>query len=49
MTGYGSFLTVEVGYYLPPYETINIYFMKELLAKKKRHIKGDQVKYLYVP
>ena len=43
-----SFLTVEAGLYLPPHHCINIYFMKEILAKKKKTIKINQVVHLYI-
>ena len=43
-----SFLTVEAGLYLPPHHCINIYFMKEILAMKKKTIKINQVTHLYV-
>jgi hypothetical protein len=42
-------LTVDVGYYLPAFTTINVYFMKDLLAMKKKAIKVTDVKHLYVP
>ena len=42
-------LTVDVGYYLPPYKSINVYFMKDLMAKRKRAIKINDVKHLYAP
>ena len=44
-----SLLTVDAGYYLPPYKCVNIYFMKALLSRKKRALKNDQVKHLSVP
>ena len=44
-----SFLTVEVGAYLPPYTSINVYFMKDLIAGIKRIMKVQEMKYLYVP
>ena len=43
-----SLLTVEAGKYLPEMHTINVYYMKQILAKKKRSIKIDQVRHLYV-
>ena len=42
-------LTVDVGYYLPPYKSINVYFMKDLMAKRKKAIKINDVKHLYAP
>ena len=31
-----TFLTVDVGAYLPAYETITIYFLKDLVSGKKK-------------
>jgi len=31
-----NFLTVDVGYYLPAYEQVSIYFLKDVVAAKKR-------------
>ena len=42
-------LTVDCGLYLPHYKTINIYFMKALLMKKKKAIKTSVIKHLNVP
>ncbi len=44
-----SLLTVDVGCYLPHYETITIYFMKDILAGKKKALKVSEMKYLFVP
>ena len=44
-----SLLTVDVGLYLPPYKTINIYFVKDILARRKKAIKNADVSHLYVP
>ena len=43
-----SFLTVEAGLYLPAHHCLNIYFMKEILAMKKKTVKINQVVHLYV-
>ena len=43
-----SLLTVEAGKYLPEMHTINVYYMKQILAKKKRSIKIGEVRHLYV-
>ena len=42
-------LTVDVGYYLPPYKCINVYFMKALMSNKKKALKTTAVKHLYAP
>lgn len=56
-----NFLTVECKFYLPPYDTLTIYFLKDLVtgAKKgrvamfNRHVclalKCDSFKYIYCP
>ena len=44
-----SLLTVEVGYSLPDFNTINVYFMKEIINKQKKAIKVNNMKYLFVP
>jgi len=31
-----NFLAVDVGYYLPAYEQVSIYFLKDLVAAKKK-------------
>ena len=42
-------LTVDVGYYMPPYKSVNVYFMKALMSGKKRAIKTNDVRHLYAP
>ena len=42
-------LTVDVGYYLPPYKCINVYFMKALMSRKKKALKTTDIKHLYAP
>ena len=44
-----SLLTVDCGYYLPSYKTINIYFMKLILSCKRKAIKNQDVRWLTVP
>ena len=44
-----SLLTVDVGYYLPNYKTINVYWMKEIMANRKKAIKNQDVSYLFAP
>ena len=44
-----SLLTVDVGYYLPTFTTINVFFMKDILSMRKKAIKVTEVKHLYVP
>ena len=42
-------LTVDVGYYMPPYKSVNVYFLKALISGKKRAIKTNDVRHLYAP
>ena len=42
-------LTVDVGYYLPQYKCINVYFMKALMSRKKKALKTTDIKHLYAP
>ena len=43
------FLTVEVGAYLPSYENVTIYHMRDLVSGTKKIIKADAIKVLHVP
>ena len=49
LTRVRSLLTVEVGLYLPAYKLVSVYWMKDLLAKRKKAIKAAQVQTLNVP
>ena len=44
-----SLLTVDAGLYLPPFKSVNIYFMKEVMAMKKKAIKSKDVQNIYAP
>ena len=44
-----SLLTVDAGLYLPPFKSVNIYFMKEVMAMKKKAIKSKDVQHIYAP
>lgn len=35
--------------YLSSYDTVTVYFCKDLITGKKKYIKCDQVKYMFVP
>ena len=47
--GFRSLLTIDCGLYLPPYKSVNIYFMKEVMAMKKKAIKSKDVQHIYAP
>ena len=44
-----SLLTVDVGFYLPAFKAINVYWMKAMMAGKKKAVRTSEVKYLYAP
>lgn len=44
-----SLLTVDAGLYLPPFKCVNIYFMKEVMAMKKKAIKSKDVQHIFAP
>ena len=43
------FATVECRAYLPAYENVTIYFLKQLVAGKKKFLHADRVQHLSVP
>ena len=43
------FLGVEVGAYLPPYDVITIWHLKDLFAGKKKITKSKEIKHITVP
>ena len=43
------FLTVDFKAYLPSYETVTIYHLKDLVSGKKKVIKSTAIKHLQVP
>ena len=43
------FLTSEAGVYLPAYEVVTIYHMRDLVAGKRKLIKTDEVQMINVP
>ena len=40
---------MDAGLYLPPFKSVNIYFMKEVMAMKKKAIKSKDVQHIYAP
>lgn len=34
---------------MPPFKTVNIYFMKAVMCRQKRAIKASAVKYIFAP
>ena len=35
--------------FLPKYDNVTIYFLKDLISMKKRYLKCEEVKTIYVP
>lgn len=44
-----NFLACDVGIYLPPYDNITIYFLKELMSRKKKMLRTTQIRTMHVP
>ena len=43
------FLTLDCGAYLPSYETVTIFHMRDIVAGKRSRIKETDVKYINIP
>ena len=44
-----NFLASDVGIYLPPYDNVTIYFLRELMNKKKEMLRTTQIRTIHVP
>ena len=44
-----NFLASDVGIYLPPYDNVTIYFLRELMNKKKEMLRTMQIRTIHVP
>ena len=44
-----TFLAGECEVYLPPYDNVTIYFLKDILARRKAYVHNDKVKTVHVP
>ena len=44
-----KFLAHECNTYLPPYENVTVWHLRDLASGKKRRIKGTQTKHIMVP
>ena len=42
-------MAVECEVYVPPYDNVTIYFLKDILATRKRYISVDDVKTMHIP
>ena len=44
-----SLLTVDCGLYMPPFKSVNVYFMKSIMNMERKAIKKNAVKYIFAP
>ena len=43
------FLSAEVAAYLPPYETVSVFHLRDLCAKRRRILKCTEIKVVQLP
>ena len=44
-----NFLATDVGVYLPPYDNVTIYFIKDLMFGRKKMVNTKLVKTIHIP
>ena len=44
-----NFLATDVGIYLPPYDNVTIYFLKDLLRGRKKKVRTTKVRTIHIP
>ena len=44
-----NFLAADVGIYLPPFENVTIYFLKELMSGQKSTISTKRIRTIHIP
>ena len=44
-----NFLACDVGVYLPHADNVTIYFLKEIMAGKKKKLSGDMIRTIMIP
>ena len=44
-----NFLACDVGVYLPHADHVTIYFLKEIMAGKKKKLSGDMIRTIMIP
>ena len=44
-----NFLATDVGVFLPPYDNVTIYFLKELMNGKKKMLRNTQIRTIHIP
>ena len=44
-----NFLACDVGIYLPPYDNVTIYYLKELMSGKKQMLRTTNIRTIHIP
>ena len=44
-----NFLAADAGVYLPPYDNVTIYFLKELMGGKKKMLNTKRIRTIHIP
>ena len=44
-----NFLACDVGVFLPPYDNVTVYFLKDLMSGKKKMLSTKMVKTIHIP
>ena len=44
-----NFMATDVGIYLPPYDNVTIYFLKELMQGKKKMLRTTMIRTIHIP
>ena len=44
-----NFLACDVGIFLPPYENITIYFLKDLMSGRKKMLRTTMIRTIHIP
>ena len=44
-----NFMATDVGVFLPPYDNVTIYFLKELMNGKKKMLRNTQIRTILIP
>ena len=44
-----NFLACDVGIFLPPYDNVTIYFLKELMMGKKKMLRTTMIRTIHIP
>ena len=44
-----NFLAFDVGIFLPPYDNVTIYFLKELMMGKKKMLRTTMIRTIHIP